>query len=86
MDSQHRQPYNPEKTQDPYIHDCPQCEWVGWISGQKLAKNGLGNIYIHRKEDGIIDVIVRDGDEPSNYRSWSTNDPFPKAPAPTGWE
>jgi len=74
------------ETQDPYIHDCDKCEWVGWISGQRRSKNGLSNIYIHRTEDGGIAIIVRDGDKPSDYRSWATNDGFSKAPAPIGWE
>ena len=55
----------------PYIHDCDQCIWVGWIPCRD-AKNGYGNMYVCQKcliPSSLCSVIIRYGDGGDEYLS-----------------
>lgn len=57
---------------EPYIHDCTDCVWVGWIHIQGGGKWGSnwGNMYLHG-QGGRQSVVIRFSDEPSDY--WSAS-------------
>ncbi len=69
----------------PYIHDCLNCIWVGWIQCEN-AKNGWGNMYFcppsqrtiggDLLKDMIVlrgldkgSIIIRYGNHPNEYLS-----------------
>lgn len=55
----------------PYVHDCDQCIWVGWIPCRD-AKNGYGNMYFCPPPSvglGKGTMITRYGDRGDQYLS-----------------
>ena len=49
----------------PFVHDCEECEWVGWF----VTTGVVCNVYLHDRT-----VVIRYGDEGSEY--WSATAGF----------
>jgi len=64
--------------QEPYVHDCKSCKWVGWLSNFMPGKNNMGNVYLCVGTTPPS-VLIRFGDEPGAYWSMSVSDMTPSS-------
>lgn len=62
----------------PYVHDCDECVFVGWHTETGRSGGRLVNIYVHRHPSGFDSLLIRYGNEPSDYTSLT----IPAAHAP----